>query len=220
MRLPALVLTSALVVILFACAQQPERPPPTPTPTSSPSPSPSPSPITGKPVIYQAFTRLYGNQQTTNKPWGTIAENGVGKFADFNDAALASLRAFGVTHLWFTGVPRHASIGDYRKHGIPADDPDVVKGRAGSPYAITDYYDVDPDLASNPARRIEEFKALIARTHAHGMHVVIDIVPNHVARGYHSIKKPGGVRDFGEDDHPGPAIPCTRMAGRLPSARR
>ena len=154
MRLPALLLTSALVAVMLGCAQQPVRPNPTPTPTPA---------IAGKPVIYQVFTRLYGNQETRNKPWGTIAENGVGKFVDFNDAALASIRQFGTTHLWFTGVPRHASIGDYGKYGIPADDPDVVKGRAGSPYAITDYYDVDPDLATDPARRIEEFKALIAR---------------------------------------------------------
>ena len=145
-------------------------------------------------MIYQVFTRLYGNQKTGNQPWGTIDDNGVGKFADFNDAALASIRQFGTTHLWFTGVPRHASIGDYSRYGIPADDPDVVKGRAGSPYAITDYYDVDPDLATDPARRIDEFKALIERTHAHGMKVVIDIVPNHVARGYRSIAKPDGVR--------------------------
>jgi glycosidase len=198
MRLPALMLTSALVAALLGCAQQPERPTPTPASASAPTPTPA---FTGKPVVYQVFTRLYGNQETTNKPWGTIADNGVGKFADFNDAALASLRDFGITHLWFTGVPRHASIGDYSSFGIPADDPDVVKGRAGSPYAITDYYDVDPDLASDPAQRLEEFKALVARTHAHGMRVVIDIVPNHVARGYRSIAKPDGMRDFGEDDN-------------------
>lgn len=193
MRLPALMLTSALVAVLLGCGQQPVRPTPAPTPTQTPA-------FTGKPVVYQVFTRLYGNQDTTNKPWGTIAENGVGKFADFNDAALASLKAFGVTHLWYTGVPRHASIGDYGKFGIPADDPDVVKGRAGSPYAISDYYDVDPDLASDPSRRLDEFKALIARTHAHGMRVVIDIVPNHVARGYRSIAKPDGATDFGAND--------------------
>ena len=156
----------------------------------------------GKPVVYQMFTRLYGNKNETNKPWGTLAENGVGKFSDIDEAALVSIRELGVTHIWFTGVPHHAVIGDYREYGISNDDPDVVKGRAGSPYAVKDYYSVDPDLADDPARRLEEFEALIKRTHEHGMKVLIDIVPNHVARRYESIAAPDGVRDFGADDDP------------------
>ena len=154
----------------------------------------------GKPVVYQVFTRLFGNTNTTNKPWGTIDENGVGKFADFTDRALDSIKAMGVTHIWYTGVPHHAVIRDYAVYGIDNDDPDVVKGRAGSPYAVKDYYNVDPDLAIDPAKRMEEFEALIERTHQHGMKVIIDIVPNHVARNYHSISKPEGVADFGEND--------------------
>ncbi|RKD85134.1 glycosidase [Mangrovibacterium diazotrophicum] len=154
----------------------------------------------GKPVVYQVFTRLFGNTNTTNKPWGTIEENGVGKFADFTDRALDSIKAMGVTHIWYTGVPHHAVICDYTAYGIDNDDPDVVKGRAGSPYAVKDYYNVDPDLAIDPAKRMEEFEALIERTHRHGMKVIIDIVPNHVARNYHSISKPEGVADFGEND--------------------
>lgn len=154
----------------------------------------------GRPVVYQVMTRLFGNTGTTNTPWGTIEENGVGKFADFTDAALAGIRELGVTHLWYTGVPHHALVRDYTAYGIADDDPDVVKGRAGSPYAIKDYYSVNPDLAVDPARRLEEFRALVARTHAHGMRVIVDIVPNHVARGYRSTTRPAGVRDFGEDD--------------------
>ena len=118
----------------------------------------------GKPVVYQVFTRLFGNRQTTNKPWGTIEENGVGKFADFTDEALAGIRELGVSHVWYTGVPHHAVIRDYSRYGISDDDPDVVKGRAGSPYAVKDYYNVNPDLAVDPAKRLEEFEALIART--------------------------------------------------------
>ncbi len=155
----------------------------------------------GKPVVYQIFTRLYGNTNTTNKPWGTLEENGVGKFNDINDAALQSLKQLGVSHVWYTGVPHHAVIRDYTAFGISNDDPDVVKGRAGSPYAVKDYYNVNPDLAVNPANRLQEFEALIARTHAQGMKVVIDIVPNHVARAYHSISKPAGVEDFGARDN-------------------
>jgi glycosidase len=153
-----------------------------------------------KPVVYQVFTRLFGNTNSTNKPWGTIEENGVGKFSDFDDKALDGIRELGTTHIWYTGVPHHAVIRDYTEFGINNDDPDVVKGRAGSPYAVKDYYNVNPDLADDPANRLTEFEALIERTHSHGMKVIIDIVPNHVARGYESSGRPDGVEDFGASD--------------------
>jgi glycosidase len=151
-------------------------------------------------VIYQVFTRLFGNQNTTNKPWGTLEENGVGKFNDFTDKALKEIKDLGVTHVWYTGVPHHALVNDYTKYGISNDDPDVVKGRAGSPYAVKDYYNVNPDLAVDPAKRLQEFEALIKRTHKQGLKVVIDIVPNHIARKYEGKSNPKGVRDFGADD--------------------
>ena len=160
-------------------------------------------PTEGKVVIYQVFTRIFGNRNTTNKPWGTIEQNGIGTFNDFTDEALAGIREFGTTHIWYTGVPHHAVIRDYTAYGISEDDPDVVKGRAGSPYAVKDYYNVNPDLAEDPARRLEEFRALVDRTHKHGMNVVIDIVPNHVARAYHSTSRPDGISDFGADDDTG-----------------
>lgn len=153
-----------------------------------------------KMVVYQVFTRLFGNTKTIQKPWGTLEENGVGKFSDFTDNALKEIRDLGVTHIWYTGVPHHAVIRDYTQYGISNDDPDVVKGRAGSPYAIKDYYQVNPDLAEDPGRRMEEFEALIERTHQHGMKVIIDIVPNHVARRYEGRNNPAGVKDFGADD--------------------
>ncbi|MCB9296219.1 MAG: alpha-amylase family protein [Lewinellaceae bacterium] len=151
-------------------------------------------------VVYQVFTRLFGNTNTANKPWGTIEENGVGKFSDFTGKALDSIRALGVTHIWYTGVPHHAVIRDYTSYGISNDDPDVVKGRAGSPYAVKDYYNVNPDLAEDPARRLEEFQALLERTHRHGLKAIIDIVPNHVARRYEGKNNPEGVEDFGAND--------------------
>ena len=154
----------------------------------------------GKAVVYQVFTRLFGNKNTTNKPWGTIEENGVGKFNDFTDKALNGIKELGTTHIWYTGVPHHDVITDYTKYDISNDDPDVVKGRAGSPYAVKDYYNVNPDLATDPSKRLEEFEALIARTHKHDMKVIIDIVPNHVARNYQSLSNPEGVKDFGADD--------------------
>ncbi|RXR23503.1 alpha-amylase family protein [Flavobacterium stagni] len=153
-----------------------------------------------KKVVYQVFTRLFGNTNTTNKPWGTKEENGVGKFNDFTDKALQEIKDLGVTHIWFTGVPHHALVADYTKYGISNDDPDVVKGRAGSPYAVKDYYNVNPDLAVNPANRLAEFQALIDRAHKHGLKVIIDIVPNHIARKYVSTSKPDYVKDFGTDD--------------------
>lgn len=154
-----------------------------------------------KVVIYQVFTRLFGNSKTANTPYGSKAQNGVGTFEDINDAALRSMVELGITHLWLTGVPHHALIADYKAYGISDDDPDVVKGRAGSPYAVKDYYSVNPDLAKNPAKRMDEFRQLVARAQRHGLKVMIDIVPNHVARRYESTGKPAGVRDFGADDN-------------------
>jgi glycosidase len=154
-----------------------------------------------KEVVYQVFTRLFGNKNTTNKPWGTIEENGVGKFNDFTDKALSEIKNLGVTYIWYTGVPHHALVRDYTNIGISNDDPEVVKGRAGSPYAVKDYYNVNPDLAENPAKRLEEFESLITRTHKNGLKLLIDIVPNHIARKYESKSNPKGVKDFGTDDN-------------------
>jgi len=153
-----------------------------------------------KEVVYQVFTRLFGNINTTNKPWGTIEENGVGKFNDFTDKALTEIKNLGVTYVWYTGVPHHDVIRDYTEFGISNDDPDVVKGRAGSPYAVKDYYNVNPDLAVNVENRLEEFEDLIERTHKNGMKVIIDIVPNHVARNYEGNTNPESIEDFGETD--------------------
>ncbi len=154
-----------------------------------------------KHIIYQLLPRLFGNTNTTNKTYGSVEENGVGKLNDITDVALRELRAMGVTHVWYTGVIEHATMTDYSQFGIRADDPDVVKGRAGSPYAINDYYDIAPDLAVDVPNRMAEFEALVKRTHANGLKVIIDLVPNHVARTYKSDAKPADVRDFGEDDH-------------------
>ena len=153
-----------------------------------------------KEVVYQVFTRLFGNKNTTNKPWGTLEENGVGKFNDFTPKALHEIKDLGVTYIWYTGVPHHALIQDYTAIGISNDDPEIVKGRAGSPYAVKDYYNVNPDLAINPANRLQEFEALIARTHQAGLKVIIDIVPNHIARKYEGKNNPVGVKDFGAND--------------------
>ena len=153
-----------------------------------------------KEVVYQVFTRLFGNTNTTNKPWGTLEENGVGKFNDFTDLALKEIKDLGVTHIWYTGVPHHDVITDYTKYGISNDDPDIVKGRAGSPYAVKDYYNVNPDLAVNVDNRLEEFEALIERSHKAGLKVIIDIVPNHVARNYQSLSNQKGASDFGAED--------------------
>lgn len=151
-------------------------------------------------VVYQIMTRLFGNSNQTNIPYGTLEENGVGKFNDISDKAIEELGQLGATHLWFTGIIEHAVLTDYSAYGIPLDDADVVKGRAGSPYAIKDYYDVNPDLAVDVAKRMEEFEQLIHRTHQKNLKVIIDFVPNHVARFYQSDAKPEGIEDFGAKD--------------------
>lgn len=159
--------------------------------------------MNNKIIIYQVFTRLFGNSNTTRKENGTLAENGCGKMSFFDAATLRRIKKLGVTHVWYTGIIRHASKTDYSAYGIPHQHPAVVKGNAGSPYAITDYYDVDPDLANNIDDRMSEFERLVERSHKAGLKVIIDFVPNHVARQYKSVKKPEGVKDLGETDDTG-----------------
>lgn len=149
-----------------------------------------------RPVIYQLMVRTFGNTHETRKFKGTLDENGCGKFNDINVAALASLKEMGFTHLWLTGILEQASGTAYP--GRPADDPDILKGLAGSPYAIKDYFDVCPDYAVSPDRRLEEFQSLLARSRSMGFKVIIDFVPNHVARSYQSDVKPDLT--FGADD--------------------
>lgn len=155
-----------------------------------------------KPIIYQLFPRLFTNTCTNRIPNGTIEQNGVGKMNDINNKVLKSIKELGVTHVWYTGVIEHATKTDYSAYGINPDNPHVVKGNAGSPYAIKDYYDIDPDIAVDVPNRMGEFEELVKRTHDCGMKVIIDFVPNHVARQYHSDMKPAGIEDFGVNDNP------------------
>ena len=150
--------------------------------------------MNNKPIIYQLFPRLFANYNETRKYNGTKEENGCGRFVDINERALKAIVDLGVTHVWYTGVIRHATA--------QYNNPAITKGLAGSPYAITDYYDVDPDLAKNEAKRMQEFEALVQRTHEAGLGAIIDFVPNHVARQYKSVCKPKGVEDLGEKDNP------------------
>ena len=151
-------------------------------------------------LIYQVLPRLFRNHNTTRKENGTLKANGCGKLNNFDEKVLARIHDMGFTYIWYTGIIRHATQTDYSSHGIPTQHAEVVKGKAGSPYAITDYYDVDPDLAENVDERMVEWERLISRTHKEGMKVIMDFVPNHVAREYQSVAKPKDVRDLGEDD--------------------
>lgn len=151
-------------------------------------------------IIYQLLPRLFGNSTERCVAGGTIEQNGCGKFNDITPKALRAIRNLGATHVWYTGVIEHTTRTSYEAYGIPADHPATVKGEAGSPYAIKDYYDNDPDLAVNVGKRREEFKALVDRTHKAGLKVIMDFIPNHVARHYHSDNMPEGTYSFGEHD--------------------
>lgn len=155
----------------------------------------------GKPVIYQLLPRLFTNYCPNPVHNGTLEQNGSGKLNDINETILDSIADLGATHVWYTGVIEHAHTPDYTQYGIPRHNPHVIKGYAGSPYAITDYYDINPDLAVDVPNRIKEFEALVERTHKAGLKVIIDFVPNHVAREYHSDAKPEGIRDLGDGDN-------------------
>jgi glycosidase len=181
----------SLICVLIQCASPKEKIPDTMLTDTNRS---------EKIIIYQMMTRLFGNVKTLNKKFGTQQENGVGKFNDINEVALKGIKELGVTHVWYTGVIEHSLLSDYTAYGIPLDDADVVKGRAGSPYAIKDYYDINPDLAVDVKNRMGEFESLVQRTHNQKLKVIIDFVPNHVARKYQSDARPDGTKDLGEED--------------------
>ncbi|EJW95405.1 glycosidase [gut metagenome] len=151
-------------------------------------------------IIYQVFTRLFGNDNNHCVHNGDMAANGCGKMADFTLKALKKIKELGATHIWYTGIIEHATQTDYRRYNIRPDHPAVVKGKAGSPYAIKDYYDVDPDLASDVPGRMKEFENLVQRSHRSGLKVIIDFVPNHVARQYYSDAQPDGISELGGND--------------------
>ncbi|MEM6731837.1 MAG: alpha-amylase family glycosyl hydrolase, partial [Myxococcota bacterium] len=151
-------------------------------------------------VLYQLLPRTFGNVKNVNEIGGDVATNGVGKFADINTAALDDIREQGHTHVYLTGVIRQATSTAHPEVGFAADDPDILKGRAGSPFAIKDYFDVSPDYATDPKARMEEFEALVDRVHDAGLEVLIDLVPNHVARSYESTVRPD--LNFGRTDDP------------------
>ena len=153
-------------------------------------------------IIYQVFTRLFGNMNNCCKPNGTLQENGCGE--------IFGLYAQSLTRNTYPGVYPYLVHRNYRtRHSNrlysirhPKGQPLYRKGKKPeSPYAIKDYYDVDPDLAEIPQNRMKEFEALVTRTHEAGLKMIIDFVPNHVARQYHSDKKPAGTKDLGEDDN-------------------
>ncbi len=136
----------------------------------------------GKFIIYQMLPRLWGNIEGKNIKNGTLKDNGCGKFSSIDTISLEYLRSLGVSYVWYTGIIRHATAED--EAGCTPSSADWVKGRAGSPYSITDYYDVNPYLADEPDKRMDEFRDLVRRTHEAGLKVIIDFVPNHVARDY------------------------------------
>ena len=152
-------------------------------------------------IIYQVLPRLFGNTKSANTVNGSPEENGVGKLSAFSPKVLKAIKKMGFTHIWYTGLLEHATQTDYSQYGIRNDHPAIVKGKAGSPYAIKDYYDIDPDLADNVPERMKELEALVERTHQAGLKMIMDFVPNHVARQYYSDAKPEGIIDLGENDN-------------------
>lgn len=155
-----------------------------------------------KMIVYSVLPRLFDNRCQTRKPGGDSMENGCGKMESFSPQALEMIRSLGTTHIWYIGMLEQATQTNYSDAGILPCHPEIVKGKAGSPYAVRDYYDVSPELATNIPNRMAEFHDLIERTHRAGMGVIMDFVPNHVAREYRSDVKPSGTKDLGEEDDP------------------
>lgn len=151
-----------------------------------------------KPIIYQMLPRLWGNDKDTPVFNGSLTENGTGKFSNIDDNTLDYLKWLGCSHVWYTGIIRHSTLAS--EQGCTPSHPQFVKGKAGSPYAICDYFDVNPYLAENPSERMAEFEELISRTHAHGLKVLIDFVPNHVARDYGKGAEASPKNRLGKND--------------------
>lgn len=154
--------------------------------------------MNSKPIIYQMLPRLWGNDNEILTRNGNLNENGTGKFSDIDAATLEYIKWLGCSHLWLTGVIRHST--QESAQGCMASHPQFVKGKAGSPYAICDYYDVNPYLADDPADRIGEFERLVDKAHEAGLKVVIDFVPNHVSRDYGKVSPTGGHPVLGAED--------------------
>lgn len=152
-------------------------------------------------VIYQVLPRLFGNTTTELKHNGTFEENGCGKMNDFTDKVLKQISNIGSTHIWYTGIIEHATQTAFSNPKIVSDHPAILKGKAGSPYAIKDYYDVAPSLATNIKNRVKEFEELVERSHKNKLKVIIDFVPNHVARQYKSDAQPKGTTQLGAKDN-------------------
>ncbi|WRQ33340.1 alpha-amylase family glycosyl hydrolase [Bacteroidales bacterium MB20-C3-3] len=156
--------------------------------------------MSGKIIIYQTLPRISGNRVSKPVPGNSYDINGTGKFSDFTDSNLSEIKSLGCTHIWFTGILEHATQSQCLSSNCVPDPPEIVKGIAGSPYSVKDYYDVAHYLADNHERRVEEFEELVIRCHNAGLKVIIDFVPNHVSRVYKSDKNPGLVPDIGEND--------------------
>ncbi len=172
-----------------------------------------------KMIIYQMLPRLWGRRAANHTEKaassgdtersvtvrGSLEENGTGRFSDIDSPTLEYIKWLGCSHVWFTGILRHSTKS--AAGGCVPSHPQFVKGEAGSPYAIEDYYDVNPYLADNPEARMEEFESLIRRTHDAGLKVIIDFVPNHVARDYGRISRQSravaGKPLLGENDDTG-----------------
>jgi|SRR5574344_274876 glycosidase len=152
-------------------------------------------------IIYQLLTRAFGNSNQHCVSGGSLSLNGCGKFNDITLDRLHEIKKLQVSYVWYTGIIEHSTKTDYSSYGIKNNNPQIVKGEAGSPYAIKDYFDVDPDLSENVENRMAEFSALVERTHQSGMKVMIDFVPNHLSRDYFSDQLPEGAENFGQNDN-------------------
>lgn len=157
-------------------------------------------PMSNKIIIYQVLPRLFGNTNSSCIPNSSFEKNGSGKLNDFTIEVLQEIKQLGCSHIWLTGVIRQATKTSFEEFGIRPNHPHIVKGMAGSPYSITDYYDISPELSVDIPRRIEEFKDLVKRVHSCGLKVIVDFVPNHLSREYSSLQKPCETNDLGEKD--------------------
>ncbi len=139
------------------------------------------SKINSNVVIYELPVRTYLAK-------GAHEEN-TGKLSYLTIEVLKEIKELGVDYIWIAGILENANP--------KIVDPDVVKGDAGSFYAIYDNWDISSQVGN-----LDEFDALIERAHSIGLRVLIDFIPNHTARVHKTDVVCKEEIDFGKGENP------------------
>lgn len=130
-------------------------------------------------IIYEAHVRDFTSDQAIEKD----LQNQFGTFAAFVEK-LDYLKDLGVTHVQLLPVMSYYYVNELankeRLNHYASSNTNYNWGYDPQSYfALTGMYSTNP---SNPSKRIEEFKNLVAEIHKRGMGIILDVVYNHTAK--------------------------------------